>query len=95
MDLIEGVCMSYIRLVCVEMKITTSYHHPRTHTVLTTFHDHHHIILTIYPNPHEILIPMQAFGTGSDDSTCRFFDIRSCGEVSEFKNDMVRTPFLP
>ena len=31
----------------------------------------------------------QAFGTGSDDSTCRFFDIRSCGEVSEFKNDMV------
>lgn len=35
---------------------------------------------------------MQAFGTGSDDSTCRFFDIRSCGEVSEFKNDMVRIP---
>jgi len=31
----------------------------------------------------------KAFGTGSDDSTCRFFDIRSCGEVSEFKNDMV------
>jgi guanine nucleotide-binding protein G(I)/G(S)/G(T) subunit beta-1 len=31
----------------------------------------------------------KAFGTGSDDSTCRFFDIRSCGEVCEFKNDMV------
>jgi len=28
-------------------------------------------------------------GTGSDDSTCRFFDMRSCGEVAEFKNDMV------
>lgn len=31
----------------------------------------------------------KAFGTGSDDSTCRIFDIRSCGEVCEFKNDMV------
>ena len=31
----------------------------------------------------------KAFGTGSDDSTCRFFDIRACAQVSEFKNDMV------
>lgn len=28
-------------------------------------------------------------GTGSDDSSCRFFDMRSCGEVAEFKNEMV------
>lgn len=31
----------------------------------------------------------KSFGTGSDDSTCRFFDIRSCSQVAEFKNDMV------
>jgi len=31
----------------------------------------------------------KALGTGSDDSSCRFFDMRSCGEVSEFRNDMV------
>jgi len=31
----------------------------------------------------------KAFGTGSDDSTCRFFDIRACAEICEFKNDMV------
>lgn len=31
----------------------------------------------------------KAFGTGSDDSTCRLFDIRAAGEVAEFKNDMV------
>ena len=36
-----------------------------------------------------ISIPTTIPPTGSDDSTCRFFDIRSCGEVSEFKNDMV------
>jgi guanine nucleotide-binding protein G(I)/G(S)/G(T) subunit beta-1 len=30
-----------------------------------------------------------SFGSGSDDSTCRMFDIRSCGELCEFKNDMV------
>lgn len=31
----------------------------------------------------------KSFGSGSDDSTCRFFDMRSCAEVCEFKNDMV------
>jgi len=31
----------------------------------------------------------QAFGSGSDDSTCRVFDIRACAELAEFKNDMV------
>jgi len=31
----------------------------------------------------------KAFGTGSDDSSCRLFDIRACAEVCEFKNDMV------
>jgi guanine nucleotide-binding protein G(I)/G(S)/G(T) subunit beta-1 len=31
----------------------------------------------------------KAFGTGSDDSSCRFFDIRACAEVAELKNDMV------
>jgi guanine nucleotide-binding protein G(I)/G(S)/G(T) subunit beta-1 len=31
----------------------------------------------------------KAFGTGSDDSSCRVFDIRACAEVCEFKNDMV------
>jgi guanine nucleotide-binding protein G(I)/G(S)/G(T) subunit beta-1 len=31
----------------------------------------------------------KALGTGSDDSSCRFFDMRCCGEISEFRNDMV------
>jgi len=31
----------------------------------------------------------KSFGTGSDDSTCRYFDMRACSEVCEFKNDMV------
>lgn len=31
----------------------------------------------------------KSFGTGSDDSTCRFFDIRACAQVCEFRNDMV------
>jgi guanine nucleotide-binding protein G(I)/G(S)/G(T) subunit beta-1 len=31
----------------------------------------------------------KSFGTGSDDSTCRYFDMRACAEVCEFKNDMV------
>ena len=31
----------------------------------------------------------KAFGTGSDDSSCRLFDIRACAEVAEFKNDMI------
>jgi len=31
----------------------------------------------------------KSFGSGSDDSTCRYFDIRACAQVSEFKNDMV------
>lgn len=31
----------------------------------------------------------KALGTGSDDSSCRFFDMRCIGEVSEFRNDMV------
>lgn len=28
-------------------------------------------------------------GTGSDDSSCRFFDMRSCAEVCQFKADLV------
>ena len=31
----------------------------------------------------------KSFGTGSDDSTCRYFDIRACAQVTEFKNDLV------
>lgn len=31
----------------------------------------------------------KTFGTGSDDSACKIFDIRACGEVAEFKNEMV------
>jgi guanine nucleotide-binding protein G(I)/G(S)/G(T) subunit beta-1 len=31
----------------------------------------------------------KCFGTGSDDTTCRFFDMRSCGEVSEFRSDNI------
>jgi len=31
----------------------------------------------------------KSFGTGSDDSTCRFFDIRACSEIAQFKNDIV------
>jgi len=30
-----------------------------------------------------------AFGTGSDDSSCRLFDMRSYGEVNTFKNDKI------
>lgn len=31
----------------------------------------------------------KSFGTGSDDTTCRFFDMRSCGEVSQFHSDNI------
>lgn len=31
----------------------------------------------------------KSVGTGSDDSSCRLFDMRSCAEVSQFKNDLV------
>ena len=31
----------------------------------------------------------KAFGTGSDDSSCRLFDIRACAQLSEFKNDSI------
>jgi guanine nucleotide-binding protein G(I)/G(S)/G(T) subunit beta-1 len=31
----------------------------------------------------------QAFGTGSDDSSCRLFDIRACSDVNEFANDKI------
>jgi len=31
----------------------------------------------------------KAVGTGSDDSSCRFFDIRACAQVSEFRNEML------
>lgn len=31
----------------------------------------------------------KCFATGSDDTTVRFWDIRSCGEVSEFKSDNI------
>lgn len=30
-----------------------------------------------------------AFGTGSDDSSCRMFDMRSYGEVNKFKSDRI------
>lgn len=30
-----------------------------------------------------------AFGSGSDDSTCRIFDIRAYGEVNSFSNDKI------
>lgn len=37
-----------------------------------------------------ILFPdAKTFGTGSDDSSCKIFDIRACGEVCEFKNEFV------
>lgn len=31
----------------------------------------------------------KCFGTGSDDTTCRFFDIRACAEVSELRSDNI------
>lgn len=31
----------------------------------------------------------KSVGTGSDDSSCRLFDMRSCAEVSQYKNDLV------
>jgi len=31
----------------------------------------------------------KAFGTGSDDSSCRLFDMRCCGEVNCFGNDKI------
>jgi guanine nucleotide-binding protein G(I)/G(S)/G(T) subunit beta-1 len=31
----------------------------------------------------------KSFGTGSDDSSCRYFDMRSCAEVCAFRNDLV------
>jgi len=56
----------------------------RTGKCTMTFRGHESDInsVTLFPDG-------KAFGTGSDDSTCRVFDTRSCGEVCEFKNDMV------
>lgn len=31
----------------------------------------------------------KAFGTGSDDSSCRFFDTRAVAQLAEFKNDFI------
>jgi guanine nucleotide-binding protein G(I)/G(S)/G(T) subunit beta-1 len=31
----------------------------------------------------------KSVGTGSDDSSCRFFDMRSCAQVSQFKANLV------
>ena len=31
----------------------------------------------------------KSFGTGSDDSSCKFFDTRACAEVASFKNDFI------
>jgi guanine nucleotide-binding protein G(I)/G(S)/G(T) subunit beta-1 len=31
----------------------------------------------------------KAFGTGSDDSSCRFFDTRAVAQMAEFKNDFI------
>jgi guanine nucleotide-binding protein G(I)/G(S)/G(T) subunit beta-1 len=31
----------------------------------------------------------KALGTGSDDSSCRFFDIRACAQIAEFRNDIL------
>mmetsp|Transcript_16640 Transcript_16640/g.18005 ORF Transcript_16640/g.18005 Transcript_16640/m.18005 type:complete len:351 (+) Transcript_16640:147-1199(+) len=31
----------------------------------------------------------KSFGSGSDDTTCRFFDMRSCGQVSEFRSEKI------
>lgn len=37
-----------------------------------------------------ILFPdAKSFGTGSDDTTCRIFDIRSCSELCEFKSENI------
>ena len=56
----------------------------RTGKCTMTFRGHESDINSV------ILFPdARSFGTGSDDSSCRYFDMRSCAQVSEFRNDIV------
>jgi guanine nucleotide-binding protein G(I)/G(S)/G(T) subunit beta-1 len=49
-----------------------------------TFHGHESDInsVALFPNA-------KSFGTGSDDSSCRLFDMRCYGEVNSFANDKI------
>eukprot|EP00638_Chattonella_subsalsa_P008103 CAMPEP_0117759350 /NCGR_PEP_ID=MMETSP0947-20121206/15962_1 /TAXON_ID=44440 /ORGANISM="Chattonella subsalsa, Strain CCMP2191" /LENGTH=347 /DNA_ID=CAMNT_0005579793 /DNA_START=189 /DNA_END=1229 /DNA_ORIENTATION=+ len=56
----------------------------RTGSCTQTFEGHESDInsVTMFPDGH-------AFGTGSDDSSCRLFDMRCYGEVNQFGNDKI------
>merc|ERR1711998_501794 len=49
-----------------------------------TFHGHESDINSVHFFPDG-----RAFGTGSDDSSCRLFDLRCYGEVNNFGNDKI------
>jgi guanine nucleotide-binding protein G(I)/G(S)/G(T) subunit beta-1 len=56
----------------------------RTGKCTMTFRGHESDINSV------IMFPdAKSFGTGSDDSSCRFFDMRSAGQIAEFRNDLV------
>jgi len=56
----------------------------RSGTCVQTHRGHESDInsVTFFPDGH-------AFGTGSDDSTCRMFDMRSYGEINTFSTDKI------
>jgi len=56
----------------------------RTGKCTITFRGHESDInsVTLFPDGKSV-------GTGSDDSSCRYFDMRSCSQVAEFRNELV------
>merc|ERR1711865_17699 len=48
------------------------------------FNDHGGDVMSVSFSPDG-----KAFGTGSDDSSCRLFDIRACSDINEFANDKI------
>ena len=53
----------------------------RTGKCTMTFRGHESDINSVALGP-----DVKSVGTGSDDATCRFFDMRSCAEVAQFKD---------
>lgn len=56
----------------------------RTGTCNMTFQGHESDINSV-----QFLPDGQCFGTGSDDSSCRLFDMRSYHEINEYSNDKI------
>ena len=64
--------------------ITSKVWDIRTGKCTMTFRDHESDINSVALGPDG-----KSVGTGSDDSSCRYFDMRSCAELCRFKSELV------